>query len=39
MDFKAGNFAQAIYKLSMQTGYPVGVDETLSPAGYDLQSQ
>lgn len=39
MDFTAGNFAQAIYTLSMLTGYPVGVAETLSPAGYDLQAQ
>ena len=39
MDFAAGNFAQATYALSMLTGYRVGIAETLSAPGYDLQAQ
>ncbi len=39
MDFAAGNFAQATYALSLLTGYRVGIAETLSAPGYDLQAQ
>jgi hypothetical protein len=39
MDFAAGNFAQATYALSMLTGYRVGVAETQSAPGYDVQPQ
>src|SRR5205823_14210360 len=39
MDFVDGNFAQATYALSLLTGYQVGIAETLSTAGYDLDAQ
>ena len=39
MDFAAGSFAQAVYALSMLTGYRVGIAETLSEPGYDVKAQ
>jgi hypothetical protein len=39
MDFAVGNFAQAVYALSLLTGYRVGIAETAAVPGYDTKAQ
>jgi Tc toxin complex TcA C-terminal TcB-binding domain len=39
IDFAVGNFSQAIYALSLLTGYRAGIAETTTVPGYDTNAQ